>query len=73
MAPPVRIAAHVRRSAKSCQTSQRHRRGICIPINLQGRADEQIRCVMTGQLAEDAIGTQATVTAGKENIRTRRD
>ncbi len=71
MAPPMRIMTHVGRTAEAGQPAERDGGGIRIRIHLQGRANEQVDSILTGQLAQHAVGAQAAVMPDEERRRPR--
>ena len=72
MAATGRLAAHVRRAAEAGDAVLRNGRGVAVDVDLQRRADEHVDGVVTGQLAHRAVGMEAAVAAGEEDVGARR-
>ena len=69
VAAAARVGAHVGRAAEAGDPAQRRGRAVAGQVDLQRRADEQVAGVVAGGLAEGAVGAQAAVRAGEEDVR----
>ena len=70
MAPPVRSQPMLGAPPKpamraSCRSS------CCLPVDLQGRADEHVAGIEAGGLADRPVGAQRAVAAGEVDVRPR--
>jgi hypothetical protein len=64
----VGIVAHVGCSSKSRETAGGYSRGIRVAIHLQSGSDESVDRVLAGKLAQNAVGAQAAIATGEENV-----
>jgi hypothetical protein len=60
--------SHIRRASEACKASGRHRRGIGIPVHLKRGSDKGVYCILSSELAENAIRSQAAIPASEEDV-----
>src|SRR5258707_10135697 len=68
MTSAMRIVSQVGGASKTGQSTLNDRRRIRISVHLQSRSDKGIDRVLAGQLREDSVGTEPSISTGRENI-----
>ena len=68
MAAPMRVVPHIRRTSEACKASGRYRGGIGIPVHLKRGSDKGVYCILSSELAENAIRSQAAIPASEEDV-----
>src|SRR6267143_2579384 len=69
----MRIVSHVWRAAKPCESPSCHSRRVCVGIHLQRRADKSIDRILSRELTEHSVRTEAAIPSGKKDVRACRD
>src|SRR5260221_3495177 len=68
MTSAMRIVSQVGGASKTGQSTLSDRRRIRISVHLQSRSDKGIDRVLAGQLREDSVGTESSISTRRENI-----
>src|SRR6266404_8445774 len=71
--PAMRVVSHIWRAAEARETPSCHCRRVCVGIHLQRGTDKSIDRILSRELTQNPVRTEAAISSRKENIRACRD